>query len=101
MDKAFTLTLGAPAAILIEREIRRRETIELGKLLLAHQFSDIVIDFQIGNGIGTGTLPYRILVHIFHGRHPVDVAGQSPECSGKRTGLIDMAIQRRIQNIPY
>ena len=46
-----------------------------GVVALAEEFPDVVIDFEICHGIGSGTLPYRVLIHVLNPCHPVKIPG--------------------------
>ena len=69
-------------------------------MLFREQLADVVIYLQVSHRIGPGTLPYRVLVHIFHPCHPIKVAGQLPEHARKVPGLVDSAVQGGVQYIP-
>ena len=98
--EAISLTLRASATFLVEREERRRVTVDLGILLVGKQLADVIIDLEVSHRVGTGTLTYRILVDIFNPGDPVEVAGKFSEHTRKVSGLVDPAVKSRIKNVP-
>ena len=79
--------------------MRRCKAVHLSILLVRKEFSDIIIDFEIGHGIRTAALSYRVLVDIFNLCDTVEIAGQPTECTRRSTGLIEMTIYCRIEDV--
>ena len=95
------MTFRAAAAVLVEREEGRSVAVDLGVLLLGEELADVIIDLEISHGVGAGALPYRILIDIFNILDAVGVAGDFPEYSRKVAGLVDHAVERRIEDVPH
>ena len=51
LHKAVSLAFRAPAALLVEGEIGRREAVYTGVLLLGQELTDVVVDFEVGDGV--------------------------------------------------
>ncbi len=94
--EAVALALGAAAAVLVEGEVGRGETVDFRELLVAQEFADVVIDLQVGDGIGPGTLADGVLVHVFHPGDAVQVAGQALEGARQVAGLVDPTLEGRV-----
>ena len=77
----------------------RREVIHPGILLLRKKLPDVIIHLEICDGIRAGTLSYRILVHILDLGYAFKISRQSAECTRGRPHLVQVAVQRRMQDI--
>ena len=58
---AFALTFGTTSAILVEREIGRRESHLFGQRLVGKEFANLVVRFDVGYGVGAGRFADRTL----------------------------------------
>ena len=83
LHETVALTLRAASTLLVEGEEGRGVAVYLCILLVRHQFPDVVIYLEVGYGIRTGTLPYRVLVDIFDLGDAVEIAREPPEGSRK------------------
>ena len=98
-DETVSLALRATSAFLVEGEEGRCVAVDPGILLVGQKLADVVVHFQIGHGIGTAVLPYRILVDIFDPGDPVEITRQALEGARKLPRLIDLPVQRRVKDV--
>ncbi len=95
----FSLALGATPTVLVEGEEGRGVAVYLGILLLRQELANVIVDLQIGHGIGAGTLSYRILVDILDVIYTVEIARESAEDSWQVSGFGKMTAESRVEDV--
>ena len=100
-DKTVSQALRTPSSIDIEGKMGMAVSVQFGIRLLRKNFPDVVVNLQIGDGIGAGGFPDGILIHEFHGSNAAQVAAQLFEGSRFPGELVEMAAQRRIKNVAH
>ena len=101
VDHAFAQTLGAAAAVDVEREVRVPVAVHLRVGLLGEQAADVVIHLQVGHGIGARALADGVLVDIFDGGDLAQVAPEFLEDARLAADLVDVAVQGGVEDVAH
>jgi hypothetical protein len=97
-DDSLALTLLATTTGGIEREVGRCHAGMFGKGLVRKQATNLVIGFDIGNGVGTRGFADRVLVDHLDSRQQRHVARKLTELARVITRLAQQTSQRRVKH---
>ena len=97
-DDACSLTFIAASAIGIEGEILGGEAHLMRQGLVGIEVADGIIGLDIGGGIGTGALTYRVLVNKLYMLHCLDIATKRGIFARGIAHLTDMALEGGIKD---
>ena len=101
LHRSCTFTLFASSAIGIEREERRFHLHLLCERLLSHEFANLVIGLDIGDGIGARRASDGVLVYKIYRTNGIEIALQRHKFARTFGCFVQVSLNGRIEDVAH